>query len=150
MAVTAEQFAAELRAFDGRRKIVQALRRGLKRATAPALKRMRAYAVDILPASGGLGGWVAAARVTSRIGYAGRRAGVTLRGGRKSAKQRSDLVRIDAGRVRHPTFGRRRSNAWHAQAVTPGWWSTPLETDPEWVTASDAEVDRVLDEIRRG
>ncbi len=150
VAVTAQQLAAELRAFDGRRKVVQALRRGLVRATKPAVAAVRGYATEILPAGGGLGAWVAALRISPRISYGSRSAGVRLRGSRKSAKQRSDLVRIDAGRVRHPTWGRRANNAWHSQAVTPGFWSTPLEADAQWRDPVDAEVDKALDEIRRG
>lgn len=150
MAVSAEQFAAELRAFDGRRQIVKALRRGLTRAVRPVIPKVRAHAKAILPASGGLGAWVASSRIGSRISYVGRGAGVRLSGGRKSIRDKSDLRRLDAGSVRHPTFGRRKGNAWHPQRVTPGWWSDPLSEDDQWVTAAETEVDAALDIIRRG
>lgn len=149
MAVSAEQFAAELRAFDGRRQIVKALRRALTRSARPAIKDVRAHAVAILPSSGGLGAWVASARIGVRVGYSGRSAGVRLRGGRKSLKDRSDLYRIDAGQVRAPTFGRRARGAWHTQQVTAGWWSDPLEAS-DWRAAADAEVDATLEQLRRG
>lgn len=150
MAVSAEQFAAELRAFDGRRQIVKALRRGLTRAVRPVIPKVRAHAIDILPSSGGLGRWVASAKIGARIGYTSRTAGVRLRGGRKSLRDASDLRRLDAGSLRHPTFGRRHGNAWHPQKVTPGWWTDPLSQDQQWVAAADAEVDAALDIIRRG
>jgi hypothetical protein len=150
VAVSAEQLAAELRAFDGRRQIVRALRRGLSRVSRPALKQVRAHAVAILPSSGGLGAWVAAARMQTKIGYTSRSAGVRLRGTRKSTKGRSDLVSVDAGMVRAPAWGRRSRGSWHSQPVPAGWWSDPLSGNDEWRAAADAEVDAALDIIRRG
>lgn len=150
MAVSAEQFAAELRAFDGRRQVVKALRRALGRAARPAVKATRAYATAVLPHSGGLGAWVADARIGWKIGYTGRTAGVRLRGGRRSLADRSDLKGIDAGKVRHPTYGNRGRGMWHGEAVTSGWWTTPLTETPEWSQQADSEVDKALDDIRRG
>lgn len=150
MAVSAEQMAAELRAFDGRRQVVRALRRALTRVSRPALKDVRAHAVAILPASGGLGAWVAKARISVRVGYTSRTAGVRMRGTRKSAKDRSDLASIDAGMVRAPSWGRRSRGAWHDQAVPAGWWTDPLSNNTAWRDACDAEVDSALDQIRKG
>jgi hypothetical protein len=73
---------------------------------------------------------------------------VRLQGSRKSARDKSDLRRIDAGRVRAPSWGRRGPGAWHVQAVTPGWWSTPLIADDTFRDAVDGEVDRALNELR--
>jgi hypothetical protein len=150
VAVSADQFAAELRAFDGRREIVKALRRALTRASKPALTATRAHAIEILPHSGGLGVWVASAGMTVKISYGARSAGVRLRGTRKSLKGKSDLERIDAGTVRAPTYGRRHGNAWHAQAVTAGWWTEPLTQTPGWHDEADQAVDDALNIIRRG
>lgn len=149
MAVSAEQLARELRAFDGRRAIVKSLRRALTRAARPAIKATRAHAQRILPARGGLGVWVSQARIGFRIGYAGRGAGVRLRGSRRSVRDRSDLLRIDEGSVRAPTYGRRSRGSWHVQQVTPGWWTDPL-TESDWRDQADQAVDDALDEIRRG
>lgn len=149
MAVSAEQFAAELRAFDGRREIVKALRRALTRAAKPAVAAARAHAIAILPSSGGLGAWVAGARIGVKISYGSRTAGVRLRGGRRSLTDRSDLVRIDAGSVRAPTYGHRGRGAWHTQSVTAGWWTEPLAETP-WTGDADAAVDAALEQIRRG
>lgn len=149
MAVSASRFAAELQSFDGRRQIVKALRRALNRTAKPAIKLTRAYAVEILPSGGGLGAWVAEARIGFKIGYRGRGAGVRLRGSRKSLRDKSDLHRIDRGRVRAPAWGHKTAAAWHTQTVQAGWWTDPL-TAAAWVADADAEVDRALDEIRRG
>jgi hypothetical protein len=149
VAISADQFARELRAFDGRRSVVKAMRRGLSTSARPVLRGVRAYAVAILPARGGLGPWVAAATMSWQIRYSARSAGIKLRGRRGSARGRSDLQRIDAGQVRHPSWGRRGRGQWKAQAVPPGWWSKPLEQDTVIEPAVSAAVDRALDEIRR-
>ena len=150
MATSAEQMAAELRAFDGRRQIVKALRRALTRVSKPAVKNVRAHAISILPSSGGLGAWVASARIGIRIGYTSRTAGVKIRGSRKSLRDRTDLTRIDAGSVRAPTFAHRGRGAWHTQAVTSGWFTDPLAADTDWQAAADTEIDAALEPLRRG
>lgn len=150
MPISAEAMARELRAFDGRREIVKAMRRGLTRISRPAVKDVRAHAITILPASGGLGAWVARATIGVRIGYTSRTAGVRIRGSRKSLKDKSDLTAIDAGRVRAPTFGHRGRKAWHTQAVTPGWFTDPLASNTDWRGAVDAEIDKALEPLRRG
>lgn len=149
MAVSAEQFARELRAFDDRRAVVKAMRRGLTREARPVLRIVRRHAVDILPSRGGLGVWVAKSTLSFQIRYGGRSAGVRLRGRRNSGRGRADLERIDRGEVRHPSWGRRARGNWHVQAVAPGWWSTPLEQDTTIAAAVDAEVDRALEQVRR-
>lgn len=151
MAVTAEQLGRELRAFDGRRKIVQALRRALTREARPLVKRIRESAENTLPSTGGLDKWVARARVGVRISYGSRSSGIRLRAGRRSLTDRSDLAGIDRGKVRAPSWGHRTAASWHTVAVPAGWWSTPTEQHGDaFAAAADREVDQVLTEIRRG
>lgn len=148
MGVSAEQLVRELRSFDGRRQIVKAMRRGLNRAAknqvTPAIRKS---AEEILPKGGGLNAYVATATVTTLISYASRSAGIRLRGRKKTRVGRSDLQRIDAGSVRAPNWGRRY--AWHTQTVDPGWFSKPAAESTAFTATVDAEVDRVLDELRR-
>lgn len=150
VAVSAEQLAAELRAFDGRRALVQAARRGIVRALPGVRKAVKASAIEKLPAGGGLGAWVAAARIAVKISYASRSAGIRLRGTRKSSNDRSDLAGIDAGKVRAPSWGHRTAASWHTQAVTPGWWSEPVSADQGFRDHVDQVVDDTLEAIRRG
>jgi hypothetical protein len=150
MAVSMEEFVRELKAFDGRRAVVQAMRRGLRAAVPPTTGRIRTNAVSILPRLGGLGRWAAESKITATVRYAGRSAGVKLKGSRKSLKNKSDLNRLDAGTVRHPSWGRRGGGQWHTQTVSRGWFTTPAVDAPEWRDAVDREVDKALDEIRRG
>jgi hypothetical protein len=150
VAVTAEQLAAELRAFDGRRALVQAARRGITRALPGVRQRVKEHAVEILPSGGGLGAWVAAARLNVKISYGSRTAGIRLKGSRKSTGDKSDLAGIDAGKVRAPSWGRRNAGAWHSQTVTAGWWSTPVAEDQGFRDHVDQVVDDTLEVIRRG
>lgn len=150
MAVSAEQLAAELRAFDGRRALVQAARRGITRALPAVRRAVKASAMETLPAGGGLNAWVAAARLAVKISYASRSAGIRLRGSRKSTADKSDLTGIDAGKVRAPSWGRRSSAAWHTVTVTPGWFTRPVSDDTGFRDHVDAVVDQTLEAIRRG
>lgn len=151
MATDIKAFVAELRAFEGRREVVKAMRRRITRPVPAVRARIQAYAVAILPSSGGLGPWVAASRISASVRYASARsAGVRLRGSRKSRAGKSDLTRIDAGQVRHPTWGRRSRNAWHTQSVAPGWFTTPATETPQWRDEIDSAVDEAFDKIRGG
>jgi hypothetical protein len=150
VAVTADQLAAELRAFDGRRAVVQAARRGITRALPAVRKAVRAHALEILPKGNGLAAWVAAARISVKISYASRSAGIRLKGSRKSLADKSDLQAIDAGRVRAPSWGRRSAGSWHSQSVPAGWWTDPVSADEGFRDHVDQVVDEALEVIRRG
>lgn len=142
-------FAAELRAFDQRRVIVQRLRRQLAKPVPKVRAQIQQHAVSILPHRGGLGAWVADAVISATVRYtSGRSAGIRLKGSRKSAKNKSDLTRIDAGRVRAPSWGKRTKASWHTQSVPSGWFSDPVRESPEWRGAVEDAVDSALDEIR--
>lgn len=148
MGVSVEELIAELRVFDGRRQIVKAMRRGLEKAAKTDVKpAIVAHALAILPKSGGLAAYVAAARIAVTVRYGGRSAGVGLRGRRGSKGGRSDLDRIDRGSVRAPAWGRR--SQWHTETVAPGWFTTPAAESTAFTDRVDQEVDRVLEELRR-
>ncbi len=53
------------------------------------------------------------------------------------------LVRLNEGRLRHPTFGNRRR--WGQQNATPGWWDKTVRAHQPRITR---EVARVLDDVR--
>lgn len=151
MATDIGAFVRELRSFDDRRVLVKSLRRAIRKPVPAVRERIRKHAVEILPRSGGLGAWAAASTVSVSIRYASARtAGVRMRGSRKSAQDKSDLNRLDAGSVRAPSWGRRSRGAWHVQTVTPGWFSDPVTGADEWLAAVDAAVDAAFDTIRRG
>lgn len=118
-----EHFAQVARALRaaGAKDLRRELYRGLNRATKPLKDAAKANAAT-LPQRGGLAGRVQRARFSTK-GRAGRNPSVSIVA--KDAKSRSvDLRALDAGTVRHPTFGHR---PWVSQPVTPGWFSKPME-----------------------
>lgn len=143
--------AAQLKAFDGRREVVKAMRKGIRKPVPAIRKSIKTRATSTLPARGGLGKWVASSRINAKIKLGSRRVDMTLRGGRNSEAGRSDLSAIDRGRVRAPTWGHRSRGAWHTQTVPAGFFREPAADGADDVNAAiDAEVDRALEQIRRG
>lgn len=147
-----EEFIAELKAFDGRKEVINEVRKELRK---PAIlgnfrKKVRAHAITILPSSGGLGAWVAKSSITIRFKDAGRRAGFTLKMGRKSGKGKAELNALDkTGRVRHPLRGNRKY--WYSQQVQSEFFSKPWEQYGDTIIdATDAAVDKAFDKIRNG
>lgn len=149
-----EEFAAELRAFEGKKEIVNEIRRELRK---PALladlrKRVRWNAVGVLPTRGGLNAWVAKAPLSIQFRDSGRTAGLRVKMSRKKGKGKgkAELERLDdAGAVRHPLFGDRRH--WFAQQVASKFFSNVWDQySDRWIKAADDAFDRALDKIRRG
>ncbi len=148
--VSMEEFAAELRAFDARREVVNELRRELRKPAPEVRKAVRRSALATLPARGGLGAWVARARLTVLLKDAGRSAGVRLKLSRKNSKGKAELEKLDAsGRIRHPLYGNRRK--WYPQTVPARFFSAVWDVMGErFVKSADEAVDRAFDKIRRG
>jgi hypothetical protein len=145
------QFVAELKAFDGRRAVVQQMRRQIRKPVPKVREAIKRHAIAILPKSGGLGEWVARANVTATIRYgSARSAGVRMKGSRRSKTQVSDLNRLDRGRVRAPSWGHRTSASWHNQTVPAGFFTDPVTDSPEWRAEIERAVDTAFDQIRRG
>lgn len=142
--------AAELKAFDGRREVTKALRRSIREPVPAIRAAVKARALAILPSSGGLGAWVAAAKLSASVKVTGRIVGLLIKGGRNSAGGRSDVRAIDRGRVRAPAWGRRFAGQWHTQTVPSGFFTDPATEQADTVlrVTTDA-VDRAFDQIRR-
>lgn len=143
----------DLRRFDERRAVTNALAKQVRKPVPAVRKAVRARAKKDLPSRGGLGLWVSKLSITARVKLQGRAAGVRLVGRRRGypdKQPKADLRRIDQGRVAHPAWGRRGEGQWHFQQVTPGFFTdTAAETD-EWRKAVLAAVDEALEVIRRG
>lgn len=148
VAVSFEQFAAELKAFSGRGEIINEIRKDMRKPLPELRKKVRAAAIAMLPARGGLGRWVAAAKFSVRFRDSGRSAGISVKVSRKTEKDRAALDPLDtAGRVRHPLYGNRRH--WYPQQVAALFFTGPWE-QMDWVGRADRAMDRALDKIRRG
>ncbi len=150
VATTFDQLVAELRAFRESRAVTNACARGIRAAVKPARTAIKAAALNTMPKAGGLNVWVSKISISAQVRLSGRRAGVKLKGGRNSQGGRSDITRIDAGRVRAPSWGRKTKAAWHNVAVTPGFFTGTAAALPDWRDEVDRAVDDALDTIRRG
>jgi hypothetical protein len=150
VATKINELARELRAFTGRREIINATSRGIRNAVKPARVAIKAAARSMLPKRGGLNVWVSKIGITASIKLTAKKAGVKLKGGRNAQGGRSDMHRIDAdGRVRAPSWGRKTRSDWHNVSVTPGFFTRTAAELPDWVDQVDAEIDGALDKIRR-
>jgi hypothetical protein len=152
-----QKLAADLKGLDDRKEIVKALRKTIREPVPALRKAIRESALDRLPATNGLNRWVAGSLFTVQIKVTtGRTAGITLKGGRNSGskstsgkRKRSDIRAIDRGKVRAPSWGHRGRNAWHNQAVKPGFFTDTVEGfKTEFGTAADAAIATVLRELK--
>lgn len=99
--------------------------RSLNRVTAPLKKDAQASALATLPSRGGLADKVAKSKFTTRRrGGAHASISIIAKGGRSRSGQ-LDIAAMDAGRVRHPVFG--RVWLWVLQRVKPKWFTRPME-----------------------
>lgn len=145
-----DDLVRDLRGFDNRAEVVKALRVEIRKPIPAVRRNIKARALATLPATGGLNAWVAGTRVTAVIKLTGRAAGVRLKGSRKSLRDKSDLRRIDAGRVRAPSWGRRGAGQWHTQSVTAGFFTRPAAEVEQWRSACVAAVDQAVATIAGG
>lgn len=143
MAITAdvrdfEQLAARTRtAGPAVRKHTS---RALADAARPVRREVAASARRKLPRRGGLGALIAGARVTIRQVDHGDTVGVVI----ETSQGRRNLAGIDAGRVVHPTWGRK---PLHRQAVPPGYF-TDVMTGPVARRARKAILTALADAMR--
>lgn len=143
-----DQLAREFRSFAGRREVVKQLKKDIRTPVPGIRKSIRKHAIAILPKAGGLGKWAAKSRVNVKITASSRTVSATLIGGRNSAGGVSDLKRLDRGRLRHPSWGRRGRGQWHVQRVTEGWFTDPATNEDVWSKAVLSAVDNALKTIR--
>lgn len=148
MSDSISRLARNLRGFVAGDVVLKALRKEIERTVPPVRKKIKASAMAILPAGGGLNAWVAAGRVRSTVKARGHSVTVELRGGRSSiTKKKSDFDAIDRGRVRAPSWGRRWAGQWHNQAVPAGFFAKPAGDASEWGKAVDTAVVTALREF---
>lgn len=143
----------DLRRFEGRKEVTNALARKARGPVPAIRKAIRRRAVEWLPSSGGFGKWVSRLSVTAAVRLQGRAAGISLKGRRRGfadKQPKADLRRIDQGRAAHPSWGRRGEGQWHFQTVKPGFFTEPAAGTDEWRKAVVDAVDEALEVIRRG
>lgn len=118
----ADKYAAAARALKSAPKELRAeLNKAISRSVVPLRRAMKANAPKVLPRRGGLGARVGRSSIATRKRTGARNPSVRLEVKPTAVK---DPERIDRGRVRHPTYGRR---PWVVQNVPKGWASKPVE-----------------------
>lgn len=148
MAESIEHYARTVEQILTEQRVLKQLRKDLRKVGPVVRRKVRKNALATLPKRGGLNRWVAAAPVKVTFSGAGTVIIVRLLAGRSSLHGRSDLKRIDAGRVRHPAWGRRGRGDWSVTSVKPGFF-TNVATDPQpWLEAADLALDDALEAIR--
>lgn len=148
MAESIEHYARTVEQMLAEHRVLQYLKKRLKDPVPIVRKAVKDNALATLPKRGGLNEWVAKATVKAKTSVTGDVIDIHLSAGRNSMGARSDLKRIDAGRVRHPAWGRRGRGQWSVTSVDAGFFTKPA-TDPEpWVAAADAGLDEALEVIR--
>lgn len=139
------EVAARLKAAD--EALIPLARRNIRAAVVPLPPKIQDSARQTLPKSGGLADLVASSKFTTTTSFIPKTAGVQLRmkavnqatvdkraraksaGKRYPTSPSHDLVAIDQGRLRHPTYGR---DPWVTQPVPRGFFSRPVvESMPE-------------------
>lgn len=103
----------------GRGDLRKELLRGIRGSAKKAIPDIRQSAYRTLPRRGGLAERVGQQAYGVQTRLAGSSASVRLAG-----KGMKELRDIDAGRLRHPVFGDRKT--WSQQSVTPGFFSNAV------------------------
>ncbi|SCF06600.1 hypothetical protein [Micromonospora mirobrigensis] len=150
MGTSFDELIRDLRKFEGRKEVTKQLRAEIRKPIPSVRAAIKRRALATLPKSGGLNVWVSRTKVTAKVLLTGRAAGVRLKGGRNSSGNRSDVRRIDAGKVRAPSWGRRGRDAWHSQQVPSGFFTEPATEVDQWRKACEKAVDKAVEVIRRG
>jgi len=136
-----------LRGFSRNNEVTKAVRVELRKPVPMVRTRIKMAARGQLPHRGGLGAWVAAIKITALVQFSAKVVSIRMRGGRRSTGAQSDIRAIDRGRVRAPSWGRRKRGDWHTQTVQPGFVSKTAEESPEWGAAIDRGIAVALEKI---
>lgn len=138
------ELARDLKGFVDRKEILKQLRTEMRAPMPEARQRVKAAAQRLLPSRGGLGAYVAGRlRLTAQIRVNGSSSRLTIKGSRPKAGGMVDLRRIDAGRLRHPTYGHA---PWVNQTVSEGFASNTLteEMADRWRRTVDDAVAKAV------
>lgn len=140
----------DLKTVQQRRIVTKHLRTEFRKPVPLVRAAIRLRALTTLPAGGGLNKWVAKTRISAQVQVTRDTVTVYLRGTRKSLKGRSDLRRLDRGKVRHPSWGRRGKGQWHTQTVAAGYFTGPAAEIDLWRDACVRAANDAFDVIRKG
>ena len=125
------------------------LRKGQREAFRPLQKKVKENAAAMLPKRGGYNAVMArAVKVTVLTKLQGD-ISVVAHVYASGRKEHRDVAAVNAGRLRHPLFGRRRH--WFTTTVAPRFVHRAVDELPDEVLDKSAEAaERVLEAIARG
>lgn len=122
-----------------RRDLERELSKGLRESVKPTTTAIKAAAGRQMPSSGGYAGvLVPALRVTPKARGA---LGISLTVSAKGKAELRDVAALDAGKLRHPVYGRRKQR-WAITSIPPGFATSTFERE------ADAIVDRLGDAMQ--
>ena len=133
------------------RDLTRELRKGQRAAFRPLQKEIKAEAAATLPKRGKYNLIMSrAVKVTITTGV-GRNA-LTARVYARGKVENRDVVAVNAGRLRHPFWGRWiKGNRKHEQRIRPGFVDRPVDRLSDQVLKESADAaERVLKSIARG
>jgi hypothetical protein len=130
-AATLHRVAAQMRA-EGRKDLSRAMSDALSKAAEPVKREVRASAGETMPREGGYN----AAFLKSLRFRVARKGGsnsatITLTTYADGSSERRDVNALEAGRLRHPVYGRsrpgarkgeRHANPWAVTSIRAGFW----------------------------
>ena len=131
------------------RDLTRVLKRAQRNAVKPLQAEIKAEALASLPKRGGYNAVMAkAVKVSATGGTPGKPLIVRIYA-RGKAEER-DVVKVNDGILRHPTFGRRGTGQWRTTRVRPGFVDRPVNKLADQVLKNaDDEVKALLEEIAR-
>lgn len=137
---------------EGDKGLGKQMSAGLRKAAKPVEQSLRAEFAAVLPSRGGYRAVASksqrfrtAVRSSARTGY------FELTTFAEGKSQRRDIRALDAGRLRHPVFGRSRNtrrgrvpNPWAMTSISPGFFKRGTEKAGR---LAEAEMRTVLDDF---
>ena len=121
--------------------------RQLRAATRPLAKEIRAEVPKAMP-SGYAPVLSKSLRFRQAVKETQQTARVTYRVYGDGRRERRDVVRLNAGVLRHPVFGRRR-DSWVDQRVRKGFVDRPVDRmQPQVTRQMEAVLDYVADQLK--
>ena len=118
-----KRIAREMRA-EGQREFRKNLRKVITDASKPVRRKIRDAALEQLPKRGGLNKWAAVlpAAVTD---FRGDTQSIKI----VDRKRGHDMKALDAGRIRHPLYGKR--SHWYEQNIPAGFFTRTVEKNAD-------------------
>lgn len=149
------ELAARIR-VEGRKDLARQMASAISKGIDPLRDSIRASAAETMPRRGGYNAtFTKSLRFRTSQGGSGDSARVSLASYGDGQSERRDIRALEAGRLRHPVFGRSRAgarkgervaNPWAVTSIRAGFWKRGTEGAMD---ESVKALDHVLEEFTR-